>query len=140
MNEIFEQKVSTIKKIFQPLSLEERYAALIELGRKLPPFPHEYKTEQFLVRGCQSALYLHADYRAGKIYFTAHADALISAGLAAILIMAYSEQPPEIILTCPPDFLTELGIAASLSPNRSNGLAHIHLRMKQEALKALLKK
>lgn len=134
MKENFEKKVAEIKKIFAPLSTEQKYLKLIEMGRSLPPFPPEQKTNERLVRGCQSELYLDAEFREGKLFFHAHSDALISAGLAALLIAAYSGEAPETILTSPPTFLTELGITASLSPSRSNGLAHIHLRMKQEAL------
>lgn len=138
MSENFEKKVAEIKKIFAPLSTEQKYLKLIEMGRSLPHFPPEQKTTDRLVRGCQSQLYLDAQFREGKLFFYAYSDALISAGLAALLIAAYSGEAPETILTSPPTFLTELGITASLSPNRSNGLAHIHLRMKQEALQTFV--
>ena len=72
--------------------------------------------------------------------FEAEADALISAGLAALLTQVYSGETPETILKCPPTYLDEIGISASLTPNRANGLYSIHLRMKQEALKLLMKK
>ena len=74
----------------------------------------------------------------GKLYFQAESDALISKGLAALLIAVYSGESPEAILKCPPSYLEEIGITASLTPNRANGLYSIHLRMKQEALKALI--
>lgn len=135
MNGAFKEKIESIKAKFSLYSSpEERYAGLIEMGRRLPPFPEIYKTPEKIVRGCQSTLYLHARLKEGKIFFEAHSEALISAGLAALLIAAYSGLSPEEVLKCPPDFLSEIGIAGSLSPNRSNGLAHIHLRMKQEAL------
>ena len=110
----------------------------MELGKSLPPLAQEHKTEGKLVRGCQSRLYLHAELRNGNMFFSAEADALISAGLAALLIEVYNGEAPETVLKRPPDFLQELGIESSLSPNRSNGLSHIHLRMKQESLKFLL--
>ena len=135
MDKMFEKKCEEIKKKFEPLSLEQRYQTLMEMGRALPPFPEELKTPDRIVKGCQSILYLNGTLKDGKIYFEAHADALISAGLAALLIAAYSGETPETILKCPPTFISELGIATSLSPGRSNGLAHIHLRMKQDALK-----
>jgi cysteine desulfuration protein SufE len=138
MDETFQKNCSEIKKIFTPLNQEERYQALMEMGRKLPPFPEHLKTEDNLVRGCQSLLYLHTRKEEGKLFFTAHADALISSGLAALLIAAYSSLSAEAILKCPPHFLSEIGIANSLSPSRSNGLAHIHLKMKQEAIKSLI--
>lgn len=138
MSEIFQKKCEGLKKIFAPLSTESRYKTLIEMGKNLPPFPKEWKTPERIVQGCQSTLYLHSHLENGEIFFEAAADALISAGLAALLIAVYSGEAPETILKCPPDFIKELGLAASLSPNRSNGLANIHLRMKQEALNFLL--
>lgn len=138
MNESFDLKINKIKNTFTSLTPEQRYNALIEMGRNLPPYPNEWKTPDRVVRGCQSTLYLNSALENGTLIFTASADALISAGLAALLIAVYSGETPDTILKCPPDFLQELGIVASLSPNRSSGLAHIHLRMKQEALKALV--
>jgi cysteine desulfuration protein SufE len=137
MSEIFQKKCAELKKKFAPLSTEERYRALMEMGRSLPFFHPDLKTPDRLVHGCQSLLYLHATGSDGKLFFEAHSDALISAGLAALLIAVYSGESPETILKCPPTFISELGIAATLSPNRSNGLSQIHLRMQQEALKAL---
>ena len=139
MTKTFQQKVDAIKKSFSFFSTqEERYSALIEMGKKMSSFPEHLKTKETEVRGCQSNLYLHAECNDGKIFFTATSDALISAGLAAILIAAYNEEPPEVVLKSPPHFIHEIGIYASLSPNRSNGLNHIYLRMKQEALKCLM--
>ncbi len=139
MNKTFQEKVDAIKKSFDiSLSSEEKYHILIEMGSRLPPFPPHFKTPQNLVPGCQSNLYLHSYLDEGRLFFLAASDALISAGLAALLIAAYSGETPEAILTNPPDFLTSLGLHASLSQNRSNGLNHIHLRIKQEAVKSLL--
>lgn len=138
MTETFKEKCEKLKKIFAPLSTSERYQALMDMGKRLPPFPDSYKTPDRIVRGCQSLLYLKAEVCDGKIYFEAHADALISAGLAALLISIYAGESPEIVLTQNPDFIGELGLGSSLSLNRSNGLANIHLRMKQDALKAIV--
>ncbi len=82
-------------------------------------------------------MYLRTFNLKGRVYFEGQSDALISSGLAAILIQVYSGQTAEAILKCPPDYLEELGISASLTPSRANGLYSIHLRMKQEALKYL---
>ena len=117
---------------------EERYSVLIKMGRELPSYPHELKTPDKIVPGCQSILYLHASLKDGKVLFQAASDALISAGLAALLLSVYNGETAQTILTTPPDFITKLHITASLSPNRSNGLAQIHLRMKQLALSFLL--
>lgn len=138
MTESFNENLCRIKQIFAPLDAEGKYRALIDLGRKLDPYPETLKTPDRIVKGCQSTLYLSTHFEGGKLHFSASCDALISAGLAALLILAYSGEPPETILKRPPAFLSELGIADSLSPNRSNGLYQIHLRMKQEALKHLL--
>jgi cysteine desulfuration protein SufE len=110
---------------------------MIDLGKTLPPMPQELKIKENIVPGCQSILYLHAFLVNDKIFFSSDAEALISKGLAAILIQAYQGLSPEEVLTCPPTFLLELQIANSLSPTRSNGLAQIHLRMKQKALQFL---
>lgn len=140
MSDTFEEKEAFLKKKFTPLSTEERYKLLIDMGRSLSPYPFEFKTAEHIVPGCQSLLYLHAICKNGHLVFEAHSDALISAGLAAFLIALYSDQAPEVVLKRPPTLIAELGLAASLSPNRSNGLANIHLRMKQEALKTFITK
>lgn len=128
-----------MKELFLQCSTEEkRYAKIIELGRSLPSLETSLKVPENLVKGCQSTMYLHSTLRDGKVFFEGESDALISSGLAAILISVYNEESPEVILKCPPDFLEELGISASLTPNRANGLYSIHLRMKQDALKFIL--
>lgn len=93
------------------------------------------KTSERIVSGCQSIVYLSTKMDQGKIYFNAFSEALISAGLAALLIQTYNGEDPAVLIKCPPTFLQELDITSSLSPARSNGLANIYLRMQQEALK-----
>jgi len=83
-------------------------------------------------------MYLSAKLENGQIIFEADSDALISRGLAVILLLVYSGETAEAILKCPPTFLDELGIAGSLTPGRANGLFSLHLKMKQEALRLLL--
>ncbi|MBX3719727.1 MAG: SufE family protein [Parachlamydiales bacterium] len=135
-------KQKQLKLLFEPLSTsEQKYQKLIELGQSLPFFSDAYKLPENLVKGCQSQMHLHAQLSSeGKIIFTAHSDALISRGLAALLLAIYSDEFPEVVLTCPPSCLDAIGIQSSLSPSRSNGLASLHLRMKQEALKLLQSK
>lgn len=114
---------------------DQRYEKIIDLGRTLAPYPVEARHPQNLVKGCQSLMYLHATpFEKNKISFYADSEALISRGLAALLISIYNEEPPEIILTCPPSVLEELEIRHLLSPGRSNGLFSLMNRMKQEAL------
>jgi cysteine desulfuration protein SufE len=138
MNSSIENKIESIKNSFSGLSTDARLQRLIEMGRALPPFPPESKIVSNQVSGCQSILYLASDLREGKVFFQASSDALISAGLAALLIAVYSGEEPSVILKRAPDFLTDIGILASLTPSRSNGLAHIHQRMKRDALKFLV--
>ncbi len=141
MNESIERKLTELKNIFSSqATAEQRYNAIMDLARKLPPFPDDWKTPDRIVRGCQSTLYLHASFENGKLFFSTFSDALISAGLAALLTYFYSGETPETILKSPPLFLQELNILSSLSPNRSNGLSQIHLRIKQEAVKFLIVK
>lgn len=121
-------------------SSQKKYEKIIELGRALPPYSDSLKTEDRLVRGCQSQMYLETSLTEGKIHFQCYSEALISAGLAALLIAAYQDEPPEAILSYPPDFLETIGIHAALSPSRSNGLASLFLRMKQSALNFLVVK
>lgn len=132
-------KQQKIKEIFNECPDEaSRYSKIIDLGRSLPPMDESLKIDTNRVRGCQSILYLASSYKDGKVYFETSSDALISSGLAALLVMAYSGESPEAILKCPPDFLEELGITASITPNRANGLYSVHLKMKQDALRFLI--
>jgi len=134
-------KQDRIKKLFSSCSSsDEKYQKIIEIGRSLSPFPADLKLEENIVKGCQSLMYLSARTDAeGRMLFQAGSEALISSGLAALLIKAYHEEPPEVVLKCPPRFLQELGIYASLTIGRANGLASLFLKMKNESLKFLIK-
>lgn len=130
-----QEKIDRLEKKFSSLpSLEARYNLLIEMGRALPPYPSEWKTEKCLVKGCQSILYLHTEKKEEKIFYTATSDALISAGLAALLLAVYSGEPPEAIVKTSLEFFQNFGIHTSLSPMRSNGLVHLHRQIVREAL------
>lgn len=117
---------------------ESKYDYIIQLGKKCPSFPDAAKVPSNLVKGCQSLMYLLSKKEGDFLLFQAKSDALISQGLAELLIAVYSGEKPETILKCAPHFIDTIGITESLTPNRANGLYSIHLRMKQEALKALL--
>ena len=133
------EKQAKMKDRFIECTSEElKYEKLIAMGKELRGLPEELKVPQNLVSGCQSIMYLSSVYQNGKVYFAGDSDALISAGLASILIDVYSGETPEVILKCPPTFIDELGIGASLTPSRANGLYSIHLHMKQKALKLLM--
>lgn len=132
------EKQEEVKRLFSACSTpEQKYEKIIALGMSLPPYPKEFKTPKCTVAGCQSIMYLHTAFAEGKLHFSASSEALISAGLAALLIFVYQDEPPETLLTTPPLFLDELGIPASLSPSRSNGLASLYAKMQKEALQIL---
>ncbi len=133
-------KQNLVKSLFNACHTEEaKYQKIIELGRQLQPLQEIYKCPENIVKGCQSIMYLRSYWSAEVIQFEVESDALISLGLAAILLKVYSGETPETILKCPPIYLEELGIGASLTPHRANGLYSIHLRMKQDALQLLIK-
>lgn len=102
---------------------EDRYAFIIQLGKELPQLPEEFKTEKYLLHGCQSQVWINAKLEDGKIIIEADSDSAIVKGLIALLIKAYSGQTPSDILGNPPEFLTKLGIDHHLSPTRKNGLS-----------------
>ena len=125
------EKENQLKALFAACSSkEEKYQKIIELGQKLPPLDKSFKTEENLVQGCQSIMHLHCWEEDGKLFFLADSAALISKGLAALLIFVYSGQPKEALLNSPPSFLSELGIEKALSPGRSNGLLNLFLKMR----------
>lgn len=133
------EKQNKIKALFASCVTEEqKYDKIIELGRHLDPFDPSHKTEDRRVRGCQSLMFLDSWRDEGKIYFRASSDALISSGLAYLLLFVYSGETAETVLKCPPNYLEELNITASLTPNRANGLYSMHLKMKQEALRHII--
>lgn len=134
------QKQQQIIALFKSCETQEaRYQKIIELGRALQRLESKHKTPENLVQGCQSAMYLFSQMDSdNKLFFQADSEALISAGLAAILLKVYNGEAAETVLQCPPDYLEHLGIRASLTPSRANGLYSIHLRMKQDALKLLV--
>ncbi|NGX26189.1 MAG: Sulfur acceptor protein CsdE [Chlamydiae bacterium] len=130
---------SMVKNLFKDcFSQEDLYQKIIALGRNLPPLDQKYKIPENIVKGCQSIVYLHTVMEDGKLFFHASSDALISSGLAALLIKAYNGEPPETVLQHKPTFLEDLQIYSSLTPGRSNGLASMFLRMQQDALKFLV--
>ncbi len=138
MNASCLEKQEKVVKMFAGCTTpEDLYNKIIELGQQSTPLSPEDRIPENLVKGCQSKMYLKTTFDGEKMHFAAEADALISAGLAALLIMVYNEETPEVVLKCPPNYLEKIGITSALSPNRANGLHSLHLRMKQEALKSL---
>ena len=102
---------------------ERRYKLLIEMGKELPVLNKEYKSEANLIRGCQSQVWLQANFDGNQIVFLTESDAAITRGIAALLVNVYSESTPDEILATKPDFLEKIGIREHLSMNRANGLA-----------------
>jgi len=101
----------------------ERYQYLIDLGRKLPPFPEEWKTEEHRLHGCQSMVWIVASGDAARLDFASTSDSAIVSGLVFLALRVYSGRPAAEILATEPDYVAAIGLAKHLSPTRSNGLA-----------------
>lgn len=113
---------------------EDKYAFLIDLGKELPALPANLKTEENLIRGCQSRVWLTAAMENGRVQFAADSDAFISKGMVALLVKVYHNQKPEDILHEKLDLLERIGLHEHLSPNRSNGLASMLKQLRNFAL------
>ena len=103
----------------------ERYQYLIDLGRKLPPFPEEWKTEEHRLHGCQSMVWIVPNGDARRLDFQAISDSAIVSGLIFLALRVYSGRPAAEILATTPDYIADIGLARHLSPTRSNGLASL---------------
>ena len=101
----------------------ERYQYLIDLGRKLPPFPDAWKTDEHRLHGCQSIVWIVAEGDAGRLDFHAISDSAIVSGLIFLALRVYSGRPAAEIAATEPDYIDAIGLARHLSPTRSNGLA-----------------
>ena len=115
----------------------ERYQYLIDLGRKLAPFPEALKTEEHKVQGCQSQVWLVASGNARRLDFQAISDSAIVSGLIALLLRVYSGRSAQEILDTEPSYIAAIGLAKHLSPTRSNGLAAMLQTIKAHARAAL---
>lgn len=111
-----------------------KYEFLIDLGKSLPPLDEAYRTEENKIHGCQSRVWVFAEYKDGLVSFQGDSDALITKGLVALLIRVLSAQPPEAIASSELSFLDQIGMKEHLSPNRKNGLASMIQQMKLYAL------
>ena len=117
----------------------DKYQLLIDLGNEQLPLDQKYKTEDNLIDGCQSRVWLQADYRDGRIYFTAESDALIVKGIIALLIRVLSGHTPQEILDADLYFIDRIGLKDHLSPTRSNGLLAMVKQIRVYALAYNLK-
>ncbi|MFD2822727.1 SufE family protein [Lacinutrix iliipiscaria] len=113
---------------------EERYQYMIDLGKTLPLIDDQYKTEDHIIKGCQSKVWVHAEMKDENIVFTADSDAIITKGIIAILIRVFSNQSPKAIIDANTDFIDQIGLKEHLSPTRANGLVSMIKQIKMYAI------
>jgi|ERR1051326_998997 cysteine desulfuration protein SufE len=113
---------------------ESKYEHLIDLGKSLPLIEFKYKTDERLIKGCQSKVWLHSELRNGHVIFTADSDAIITKGIVALMIRVLSDHTPDEIIKAPLDFVNVIGLKEHLSPTRANGLVSMIKQMKLDAL------
>ena len=134
--------MSSIKDIQEEIKEEfmqfedwmERYEYMIDLGRSLPLIDETYKTDEYIIKGCQSKVWVYAELKDDKLVFTADSDAIITKGIIAILIRAFSNQHPSDIMNAETGFIDEIGLKEHLSPTRANGLVSMIKQIKLYAL------
>ena len=134
-----EQTIAEIEdEIVEEFSLfdtwDEKYEYIIDLGKRLPPLDEQYKKDENKVRGCQSTVWLVADYKDGKILYKAESDAVIVKGLISMLIRVLSDHSPDEIIEARLDFINRIGMMSHLAQTRSNGLLAMVKQMKNYAL------
>lgn len=117
----------------------DKYEYLIELGKSLKGYPEEDKTDEHLIKGCQSRVWLNYEVRDGRIYFQADSDAIITKGIISLLVSIYSGRTPEEIASSDFSFLEKIGLKENLSPTRANGLASMVATIKAVALENIAK-
>ncbi len=128
----------TQDKIIEEFSIFEdwmdKYSYLIELGNDIELIDEKYKTKEYIIKGCQSDVWLHAEYRDGKIYFTADSNAILTKGMTALVIKVLSGHTPEEIIDADLYFVKEIGLDQHLSPTRANGLTAMIKQIKLYAM------
>ena len=112
----------------------DKYSYLIELSSELPEIDPKHRTDQYIIKGCQSRVWVDAEFRDGKVYYTADSDAIITKGIITLLIRVMSGQTPDDILASELSFIDRIGLKENLSPTRANGLLAIIKQMKIYAL------
>jgi cysteine desulfuration protein SufE len=115
-------------------SWDDKYEYIIDLGKKLPPLDDQYKKDENKVKGCQSTVWLVADYKDGRVFYKAESDAVIVKGLISMLIRVLSGQQPDNIVNAPLNFIRDIGMMSHLAQTRSNGLLSMVKQMKNYAL------
>lgn len=111
-----------------------KYEYIIQLGRELPLIDEQYKKEEYLIKGCQSQVWLHADFQDGKVVFTADSDAIITKGLVSLMVKVLSGHTPQEIAEADLYFIDQIGLKEHLSPTRANGLVSMVKQMKLYAI------
>lgn len=111
----------------------EKYEYIIEIGKKLSPIDEKLKKEEFLIKGCQSRVWLVPEFKDGKLFFTADSDAIITKGLISLLLKVYDNRTAKEIIENDLFFIEKIGLANNLSPTRANGLASMLQQIKQYA-------
>lgn len=112
----------------------DKYAYLIEIGNSIPAMEEQHKTDDNLIKGCQSRVWFYPEMRDGRLYFMADSDAIITKGIAALLVRVFSGQKPEDIAKADLSFIDEIGLTQHLSPTRSNGLVSMIKQIKMYAI------
>ncbi|MDE5575696.1 MAG: SufE family protein [Bacteroidales bacterium] len=137
---IIEKQEQLVRQFSALSEWMDRYTLLIEKGKECPVLPEGDKNESFLIKGCQSRVWIKAELKDGKVYFKADSDAVITKGIAALLIYVFSGEEPQAIVDAPVDFLDRMGLKEHLSPTRSNGLTAMLKQIKLYALAFSIKK
>jgi len=114
---------------------ESKYEHLIDLGKSLPIIKEELKTEDKIIKGCQSRVWLNSELNNDKVVYTADSDAIITKGMVALMIRVLSNQKPQDVIKANLEFINKIGLTEHLSPTRANGLVSMIKQMKLEALK-----
>ena len=117
----------------------EKYEYLIDLGKDLPIIESSYKQDDNLIKGCQSRVWLFAEYDEGKVSFFADSEAIITKGIIALLIRVLNHQPPRHIIDAELNFINKIGLTNHLSPTRANGLLEMVKQMKAYAYSLMIK-
>ncbi len=118
----------------------DKYAYIIELGKSLPLIDEQYKTDSYLIKGCQSQVWIHASFEDGRVKFSADSDALITKGIVNVLVRVLSDSTPDEIIEATMDYVEKIGLREHLSPTRANGLVLMIKQMKLYAMALKAKK
>ena len=136
------EKVSDLKEVQSEIVEEfvifddwmDRYNYLIDLGNSLEVIEPKYKTNEYLIKGCQSRVWINADFIDGKVHYSADSDAIITKGIISLLIRVLSDREPDEIINADLEFIDEIGLRENLSPTRANGLLSMIKQMKLYAV------